>query len=204
MTVAQSVTLFQQWFPAVENEIDTLQFLSASRGIVWLVDQFGLAFEPVKKDLLGNIEKINAKYLENTEEFNCLLRMILYENERGENHAIESLLWLRRGLTFMSKFLSIFLENEKKGIHDENLCRIMKVAYEETLAAHHNFAIRILFRMLQSKCPSRSRFLTIIGQEELEDRKVIISHLDDYSEKLATNLETLIAFCQKHNIQPHH
>lgn len=40
MSVTQSETeafFQQQWFPAVENEIDTLQFLSASRGIVWLI-----------------------------------------------------------------------------------------------------------------------------------------------------------------------
>lgn len=50
-----------------------------------------------------------------------------------------------RGLTFMSKFLAMFLENEKKGNCDENLCDVMTVAYKETLAAHHGWFVRRLF-----------------------------------------------------------
>lgn len=205
MNITQSKAFFQQqWFPAVENEINTLQFLDASRSIVWLVDQFGMCFAPVKNDLLGNIEKLNAKYLENTEEYNCLLRMILYEKKKGENHAIESLLWLRRGLKFMSKFLAIFLEKEKNGIHDENLTDVMTVAYNETLAVHHGWFLRRLFGMLQNQCPTRSQFLMIVGHEETRDRELIISSLDKYLVKLETNLEVMISFCQQNNIKPHH
>lgn len=58
--------------------------------------------------------------------------------------------------------------------------------------------------MLQNHCPTRSRFLTIVGHEEMKDRELTISLLEEYSVKLATNLEVLIAFCQEHNIQPHH
>lgn len=45
----------------------------------------------------------------------------------------------------MSKFLAIFIENEKKGVHDENICNIMGQAYEQTLKAHHGWATRFLF-----------------------------------------------------------
>lgn len=52
-----------------------------------------------------------------------------------------------RGLSFMEKFLSLFLENETNGVTDENLCSILGKAYEVSLRTHHGWAVRILFNV---------------------------------------------------------
>ncbi|XP_075778246.1 pleckstrin homology domain-containing family A member 8 isoform X2 [Pelodiscus sinensis] len=100
-----------------ENEgIPTEEFLQSCYAIVPVLDKLGpTVFAPVKMDFVGNIKKINQKYITNTEEFNTLQKIVLHEVSAEvahvRNSATEALLWLKRGL----KFLKGFLEEVKNG-----------------------------------------------------------------------------------------
>ncbi|XKL68013.1 hypothetical protein PGB90_003504 [Kerria lacca] len=192
-------------FPQIEdNSIDTLEFLNASQGLVWLIEQFGFGFEPVRDDLRRNIEKLLKKYNENTEEYRCLMRMILQESRKGEKNLTENLLWLRRGLSLMEKFMSIFLQKEQMGVFDENMSSILNEAYEKSLKTHHGIFTQILFNVLCSRCPNRTQFLKILGCAEINDKEQLLSMLNKYLTNLQSNLEVLMIFYQNNNIKPHH
>ncbi|XP_019495423.1 PREDICTED: pleckstrin homology domain-containing family A member 8 [Hipposideros armiger] len=65
------------------------------------VDKLGpTVFAPVKMDLVGNIKKVNQKYITNKEEFTTLQKIVLHEVEaevaQVRNSATEALLWLKR------------------------------------------------------------------------------------------------------------
>ncbi|NXU61216.1 PKHA8 protein, partial [Horornis vulcanius] len=99
-----------------EEGIPTEEFLESCYAIVP-----GLlgptVFAPVKMDFVGNIKKINQKFITNKEEFDTLQKIVLHEVNTGvaqvRNSATEALLWLKRGLKFLKGFLTEVKNGEK-------------------------------------------------------------------------------------------
>lgn len=59
----------------------------------------GTAFIPVKKDISGNVQKVNAKFVTNKEDLKYLQDLIdsdLANNNNQLGVATEGLLWLKR------------------------------------------------------------------------------------------------------------
>ncbi|XP_072365474.1 pleckstrin homology domain-containing family A member 8 isoform X5 [Scyliorhinus torazame] len=101
-----------------DNGIPTLPFLESCYAIVPVLDKLGpTVFAPVKLDFVGNIKKINQKYIADSIRFTTLQKIVLYELETDEatvrNSATEALLWLKRGLKFLKGFLEEVNNGEK-------------------------------------------------------------------------------------------
>ncbi|XP_069770159.1 pleckstrin homology domain-containing family A member 8 isoform X3 [Narcine bancroftii] len=83
-----------------DNGIPTLPFLESCYAIVPVLDKLGpTVFAPVKLDFVGNIKKINQKYITDTVKFTTLQKIVLHELETEvatvRNSATEALLWLK-------------------------------------------------------------------------------------------------------------
>ncbi|XP_073094754.1 pleckstrin homology domain-containing family A member 8 isoform X3 [Manis javanica] len=101
-----------------DSGIPTEAFLASCYAVVPVLDKLGpTVFAPVKMDLVGNIKKVNQKYITNKEEFTTLQKIVLHEVEANvaqvRNSATEALLWLKRGLKFLKGFLTEVKNGEK-------------------------------------------------------------------------------------------
>ncbi|XP_060012907.1 pleckstrin homology domain-containing family A member 8 isoform X3 [Lagenorhynchus albirostris] len=101
-----------------DGGIPTEAFLASCYAVVPVLDKLGpTVFAPVKMDLVGNIKKVNQKYITNKEEFTTLQKIVLHEVEADvaqvRNSATEALLWLKRGLKFLKGFLTEVKNGEK-------------------------------------------------------------------------------------------
>ncbi|XP_010584174.1 PREDICTED: pleckstrin homology domain-containing family A member 8 isoform X3 [Haliaeetus leucocephalus] len=135
-----------------------------------LADKLGpTVFAPVKMDFVGNIKKINQKFITNKEEFDTLQKIVLHEVNGGvaqvRNSATEALLWLKRGL----KFLKGFLTEVKNG--EKNIQTALNNAYGKTLRQHHGWVVRGVFALALRAAPTYEDFVAALSVEECDPQE---------------------------------
>ncbi|KAM6088333.1 pleckstrin homology domain-containing family A member 8 isoform 2-T2 [Chlamydotis macqueenii] len=135
-----------------------------------LGDKLGpTVFAPVKMDFVGNIKKINQKFITNKEEFDTLQKIVLHEVNAGvaqvRNSATEALLWLKRGL----KFLKGFLTEVKNG--EKNIQTALNNAYGKTLRQHHGWVVRGVFALALRAAPTYEDFVAALSVEECDPQE---------------------------------
>ncbi|XP_068791363.1 pleckstrin homology domain-containing family A member 8 isoform X1 [Struthio camelus] len=150
-----------------EEGIPTEEFLESCYAIVPVLDKLGpTVFAPVKMDFVGNIKKINQKFITNKEEFDTLQKIVLHEVNTGvaevRNSATEALLWLKRGL----KFLKGFLTEVKNG--EKNIQTALNNAYGKTLRQHHGWVVRGVFALALRAAPTYEDFVAALSVEECD------------------------------------
>ncbi|XP_058533967.1 pleckstrin homology domain-containing family A member 8 isoform X3 [Ochotona princeps] len=139
-----------------------------------ITDKLGpTVFAPVKMDLVGNIKKVNQKYITNKEEFSTLQKIVLHEVEADvaqvRNSATEALLWLKRGL----KFLKGFLTEVKNG--EKDIQTALNNAYGKTLRQHHGWVVRGVFALALRAAPSYEDFVAALTIKEGDHQKEAFS-----------------------------
>uniref|UniRef100_A0A914IFN8 Glycolipid transfer protein domain-containing protein n=1 Tax=Globodera rostochiensis TaxID=31243 RepID=A0A914IFN8_GLORO len=167
----------ERMFPELDGTdkrlIPTEQFLKACQGIAEFVGFLGLAFVPVKKDIVGNVHKVRTKFDTDRQRMEMLQDLVdidLAENGGKIGAATEGLLWLKRGLEFMLELLKALVRDYKnarmKGedlSKTENLSGILSDAYERTLKRHHNFVSKQIFKVVLHAAPYRRTLLLAIA-----------------------------------------
>ncbi|KFQ40391.1 Pleckstrin homology domain-containing family A member 8, partial [Mesitornis unicolor] len=153
-----------------EEGIPTEEFLESCYAIVPVLDKLGpTVFAPVKMDFVGNIKKINQKFITNKEEFDTLQKIVLHEVNAGvaqvRNSATEALLWLKRGL----KFLKGFLTEVKNG--EKNIQTALNNAYGKTLRQHHGWVVRGVFALALRAAPTYEDFVAGLSVEECDPQE---------------------------------
>ncbi|KAM6282539.1 pleckstrin homology domain-containing family A member 8 [Porphyrio hochstetteri] len=153
-----------------EEGIPTEEFLESCYAIVPVLDKLGpTVFAPVKMDFVGNIKKINQKFITNKEEFDTLQKIVLHEVNAGvaqvRNSATEALLWLKRGL----KFLKGFLTEVKNG--EKNIQTALNNAYGKTLRQHHGWVVRGVFALALRAAPTYEDFVAALSVEECDPQE---------------------------------
>eukprot|EP00076_Gallus_gallus_P037685 XP_025003223.1 pleckstrin homology domain-containing family A member 8 isoform X2 [Gallus gallus] len=153
-----------------EEGIPTEEFLESCYAIVPVLDKLGpTVFAPVKMDFVGNIKKINQKFITNKEEFDTLQKIVLHEVSAGvaqvRNSATEALLWLKRGL----KFLKGFLTEVKNG--EKNIQTALNNAYGKTLRQHHGWVVRGVFALALRAAPTYEDFVAALSVEDCDPQE---------------------------------
>ncbi|CAN8184811.1 unnamed protein product [Coccothraustes coccothraustes] len=153
-----------------EEGIPTEEFLESCYAIVPVLDKLGpTVFAPVKMDFVGNIKKINQKFITNKEEFDTLQKIVLHEVNAGvaqvRNSATEALLWLKRGL----KFLKGFLTEVKNG--EKNIQTALNNAYGKTLRQHHGWVVRGVFALALRAAPTYEDFVAALSVDECDPQE---------------------------------
>ncbi|XP_060104703.1 pleckstrin homology domain-containing family A member 8 isoform X2 [Heteronotia binoei] len=190
----------------LENSgIPTEEFLQSCYAIVPVLDKLGsTVFAPVKMDFVGNIKKINQKYITNTNEFNTLQKIVLHEVNTEEaqvrNSATEALLWLKRGL----KFLKEFLTELKKG--EKNIQTALNNAYGRTLRQHHGWVVRGVFALALRASPTYECFVAALSVGECDNQEELFYRgmqrdLNTYLPAMEKQLGILDALYEEHGLE---
>ncbi|XP_067418076.1 pleckstrin homology domain-containing family A member 8 isoform X2 [Emydura macquarii macquarii] len=153
-----------------DDGIPTEEFLQSCYAIVPVLDKLGpTVFAPVKMDFVGNIKKINQKYITNREEFNTLQKIVLHEVSAEvahvRNSATEALLWLKRGLKFLKGFLTEIQNGEK------NIQTALNNAYGKTLRQHHGWVVRGVFALALRAAPTYEDFVAALSVKKCDDQE---------------------------------
>lgn len=144
------------------NAVSTLEFLDASESLTTMFDVLGgVAFGPVKSDLLGNVKKLRTRYEEAPAESANVQDLARNELKTKSHTATEGLLWLVRGLDFTCQALKANVAAPA-----EELSVSFKNAYGNTLKPHHSFIVKPIFSAAMSACPYRKDFYSKLGEDQ--------------------------------------
>ncbi|XP_012944496.1 glycolipid transfer protein 1 isoform X2 [Aplysia californica] len=139
-------------FDAVDNnsEMATAQFLKACVDITSILDRLGTGFSVPKKDIVGNIKRIDEKFKSNPEKYSTLKVIIQDEAQvQAKSSKITSLaaalIWLRRALSFLLSFISLLSKEYHAGVGEQNLRQTVVTAYQGTLKPFHGRMTQFLF-----------------------------------------------------------
>eukprot|EP00062_Callorhinchus_milii_P020957 gi/632977175/ref/XP_007905202.1/ PREDICTED: pleckstrin homology domain-containing family A member 8 isoform X2 [Callorhinchus milii] len=199
----------EQRFNDIEFEEDkgipTVPFLEACYAIVPVLDKLGpTVFAPVKLDFVGNIKKVNQKYITDPERFTTLQKIVLYEIETDvatvRNSATEALLWLKRGLKFLKGFLEEVMNGEK------DIQTALNVAYGRTLRQYHGWVVRGVFALALRAAPYYEGFMAALAVNEGDEQKEYFcrglqTDLSDYLPAIEKQLDILDALYEEYNLE---
>ncbi|XP_078520163.1 pleckstrin homology domain-containing family A member 8 [Lissotriton helveticus] len=188
-----------------EDGIPTQLFLDSCYAIVPVLDKLGpTVFAPVKMDFVGNIKKINQKFITQKEEFHTLQSIVLHEvtnNVTGvRNSATEALLWLKRGLKFLKEFLTEVKNGEK------NIDTALSIAYGKTLRQYHGWVVRGVFALALKAAPTYDNFAAALAVGDGDDWKEAFEwamqrDLDIYLPAMGKQLALLDALYEEYNLE---
>ncbi|KAF5023615.1 hypothetical protein F66182_4317 [Fusarium sp. NRRL 66182] len=154
------------------NAVSTTEFLEASESLATIFDAIGgVAFGPVKKDILGNVEKLRARQAEAIAESSTVQDLVRNELKTGKHTATEGALWLIRGLDFTNQALA-----RNVATPSEELSESFRNAYGNTLKPHHSFIVKPVFSAAMSAVPYRKDFYAKLG----DDPELVQSELQTY------------------------
>lgn len=202
-------SVMDQRFNDIEFEEDsgipTLPFLESCYAIVPVLDKLGpTVFAPVKLDFVGNIKKINQKYITDTTKFTTLQKIVLHELENEvatvRNSATEALLWLKRGL----KFLRGFLEEVNNG--EKDIQKALNTSYGRTLRQYHGWVVRGVFALALRAAPFYEAFMAALAINEGDEMKEAFhekmqSDLNQYLPAMGKQIEILDALYEEYNLE---
>ncbi|KAM4705129.1 LOW QUALITY PROTEIN: pleckstrin homology domain-containing family A member 8 [Rhinophrynus dorsalis] len=174
-----------------DDGIPTEVFLDSCYAIVPVLDKLGpTVFAPVKMDFVGNIKKINQKFITSKEEFATLQKIVLHEVNANQaqvrNSATEALLWLKRGLKFLYEFLS----EVKNG--ESNIQTALSNAYGKTLRQYHGWVVRGVFALALRAAPTYEGFVTALTIKEGDERK------SSFFDAMQRDLQIYLPAMEKH------
>uniref|UniRef100_A0A0N5AAC0 GLTP domain-containing protein n=1 Tax=Syphacia muris TaxID=451379 RepID=A0A0N5AAC0_9BILA len=189
----------ERMFPLLEDgKIPTAQFLGACQGIADFVGFLGTAFIPVKKDIAGNVKKVETKFVKNKEKFKYLENLIDDEIETcgGLDYSTEGLLWLKRGLEFMLELLSLMVKEYRTSdkAKTESLVNIIDTAYRSTLKRHHGFVSKQLFKVVILAAPYRKTLLKALAENRDDIDDICIAHIENHLDNFRANVEELVNY----------
>ncbi|KAK4227460.1 het-c2S [Podospora fimiseda] len=169
------------------NAISTTEFLEAAESLTTIFDVLGgVAFSPVKKDLLGNVQKIRARQLAAPLESENLQDLVRNELKSKSHTATEGLVWLVRGLEFTCLGLS------KNVASSEELSDSFRGSYSSTLKPHHSFLVKPIFSAAMSACPYRKDFYAKLGDDDEKVKEELKEYLAAL-EKIVNILKEFLA-----------
>uniref|UniRef100_H2Y740 Glycolipid transfer protein domain-containing protein n=1 Tax=Ciona savignyi TaxID=51511 RepID=H2Y740_CIOSA len=145
-----------------DGGIEIVPFLLACEGIIPFLDTIGsTAFAPVRIDFMGNIKKLRTKQESDTKRFHTLQDILHQEivssTSKVRNSATDALMWLKRGLRFIQKFLVIFKNGER------DLTVALNKAYARTLKPYHSWVVKGIFALAVKAAPYSKHFIQALA-----------------------------------------
>lgn len=193
-----SVTFFgvcQPKFPEApaDDNLDTVIFLEAARAILPFLDKLGKAFSLVKKDVAGNVEKIDKQYQKDPAMYKYINAIIAEDSGKkdGMTEGCVGALWLKRGLDFIHAMFRELLADQKNGVTDENLTPTVTRAYETTLKQYHGWMTQKVIAGVLKLLPYRKDFYSTLMTEPSATLDMVLSDISLYGINLLAHIELL-------------
>jgi len=164
----------------LSSGVKVVPFLNACRSYVAFYDLFGgTVFAPIKSDVNGNINKLQGWYDKDPSRDTLELlvqREIDEKSTTRSGSATDALLWLKRGLWMMVKFMQSMLNGER----DAN--KSFNAAYESSLKPHHGWIVQQAFYVGLKMIPDFNGFLdSMTGQGFQGDKeKAVMEEMGPY------------------------
>ena len=209
-------SFFIPGFPVVPEtkKIETMPFLEACEKIPSLFDLLGgKVFYPVKNDIIGNIEKIKRRYLQNPIQFatlNDVIEVERHETDKklkakdGNGIATNALMWLKRGLKFILLFLEHFLKNDYDKQNPENLKECARIAYKGSLQEYHGWMVSQLVSAATNACPYRNVFLKSLSTHEGVNEEETLKRAAEFSVNFRENVDAVYELFDKTGVEKFH
>merc|ERR1712227_759260 len=154
---------------SLDDGVELLPFLDACRDYLEFYDLFGgTVFTPIKSDVNGNVGKLQGWYEKDKSKttLEALLQVeIDAKTTTASGSATDALLWLKRGLWMMAKFMRSMINGER----DAN--KSFTVSYNETLKPHHNWMVQKLFVVGLKMIPDFNGFLDTMTSADFKGDK---------------------------------
>ena len=186
-------SIFCPGFPVVpdDKKIETMQFLEACEKIPALFDLLGgHVFYPVKNDIIGTIEGVKNRFLENLVRFATLDDIIKIEKQAraknlkmkdGNESATISLMWLKRGLKFILLFLEHLIKNDYDPQNPENLKACARLDYKDSFQEYHGWFVSQAVSAATNACPNRTVFLKSLADHEGVNEKETMKRAAEFA-----------------------
>ncbi|QPC76464.1 hypothetical protein HYE68_007216 [Fusarium pseudograminearum] len=169
------------------DAVSTTEFLEASESLTTIFDAIGgMAFGPVKKDILGNVEKLRARQAAAPAESGTVQDLVRNELKTGKHTATEGCLWLVRGLDFTCQALERNVANSSEELADS-----FRTAYGNTLKPHHSFVVKPIFSAAMSAVPYRKDFYAKLGENPQQVEADLQTYLASFT-KIVNILKAFI------------
>ncbi|XP_076452536.1 glycolipid transfer protein-like [Babylonia areolata] len=205
-----SVTFFgvcNPKFPHVKegDQLQTDVFLEASRQILPFIDNLGKAFSLVKKDVQGNVEKIEKHYKKDPEKYktiNAIVEEDQSAEKKGMSDGCVGVLWLRRGLGFFHAIFVELLADVKNNVADENFSPAVSRAYESTLKQFHGWMTQKVIGGVIKLVPYRKDFIKNLMLDASATPEMVLKDVELYDVTLAATILMLDTLLTKNNKNP--
>lgn len=154
-----------------------------------VIHVFGSVCMPLKNDIIGNIKKIEAKHKLLNKEHKTLNNLILSEIQKGDHKADKSatvgLLWLKRSLYFIQKYLS--------GIANDhmNSVKAAEAAYEVSLMPHHNWVIKSVFSIFLKQAAAQFSVCVTFCKNDPSREHLVLSQMKYISQELLRTITVI-------------
>lgn len=205
-----SVTFFgatKTKFPAVKvgDQLDTDIFLEAARGIIPFLESLGKAFGLLKKDMLGNVEKIEKYRVKNPEKYK-FINSIVEEDQssmkNGMSDGCVGVLWLKRALDFIHAIFTELIKDFTAGVTDETLSPLINRAYTATLEKYHGWLTQKMIKGVTMLAPYRKDFLNSLMLHESATTDMIFKDVQLYGVNMAATIHFLNELLTKSGKNP--
>ena len=161
-------------------------------------------FAPVKSDVTGNVTKLQGWYDKDPSK-DTLEKLLQAEIEQNTTQAAgsatDALLWLKRGLWMMAKFMQSMLNGELFDIltkkiennftGERDASKSFTAAYDTTLKPHHNWFVQKAFTVGLKMVPDFQGFLDAMTGPDFKGDKVS-PHLTVYYVKYIIKEEVVL------------
>ncbi|XP_072391008.1 glycolipid transfer protein [Diabrotica undecimpunctata] len=182
------------------DKIKTKEFLEACSDAVSIIERFGKAFAPVVLDMQGNIQKLKREHEKDVTSNMYVEDMIL--RERSEvGLATEALMWLKRGLHFLSTFFTLILEDSQLEMPSSDFGPLLKKAYTATLKSYHGWLGVQLFNILSRFMPNRKQLMFTLALDKDNHEQIVIRDMKVYTQNFSATIQRLNEFYYSNGLE---
>ncbi|XP_059146278.1 glycolipid transfer protein-like [Physella acuta] len=182
--------------------INTVQFLRACSDVTTILDRLGSQFALPKKDMLGNIKRIEDRYLTDPTLYSSLNAIMEKDSKEGHKNssAIIGIIWLKRGLEFLRAFIKGLSRDYHNKVQEENLRTTVLKAYETTLKPYHGVISKFLFSNLTRFVPYRKDFLKALITDPEGTVETLFIDIDLYLPNFSDNVDLVETLLNLHGL----
>lgn len=193
-------------FPNLDENADekivTKEFLLASAASVVIAELFGTVFLPIIYDMNESIERLNTKYLENTDKYKFIEDMIFEHKTSGQLVVVNDLKWLRRALHFISCFFKLVIDDNDNKKNTQDLSDFVITAYKNSLERYQSwFGLQLYTIATSHERLTRKEFFLILGLDEPNKEEKVLNDMREFTKRMECCIEKLTKFYAENELE---
>lgn len=169
-------------------------FLDVCRGVLPILETVGTGMSLVKKDVRGNIERLEGRVAEKPLAYEDVLDVVRDEIHRGVQESnsgcTKGLLWLCRAMQFTVGFMKYLVEDPNLTMYEA-----VSSSYQTVLAPYHSWITGSVFSLALKVVPNRDTFFAQLGTGTQIETMV-----QDYCNRMSPLLQHIMKFLDEQGV----